>query len=83
MEEREPAGFAVVAHPGDTVLLCFDRDVTPEHFERISGSLKERLPEISFLLVSNVSGAVVYRPDDIPPAEGGGSNGSRIPVEAE
>lgn len=67
MEEREPAGFAVVTRPGDTVLLCFEGDVTPEHFERISGSLKERLPEIRFVLVSNVSGAVVYRPDTSHP----------------
>lgn len=64
MDLSESAVIAAIARPGDTVILCFASDVMPNQFQSLQADLTARLPHIKFVLVSNVSSAVVYRPND-------------------
>lgn len=64
MDLSESAVIAAIAQPGDTVILCFASDVMPNQFDAVQADLKAALPDIKFVLVSNVSSAVVYRPEE-------------------
>lgn len=68
MEALRRVEGAAVVRPGDTLVLCLGKDVTPEQFARFCDgagpALKERIPGVEVLLVGGVEQMLVYRPGE-------------------
>lgn len=55
-----PLRSGMVVHPGDTLVVTV-QDATAEDMERVSGVLKDRLPSVNVVLISDAEVAVVRK----------------------
>ncbi|MEV4033409.1 hypothetical protein [Streptomyces umbrinus] len=58
------AAELTVIRPGDKVLVRMPRDLRLEQAMQVAERLRERLPDVEFLVIAGVDGIDVYRPDE-------------------
>lgn len=58
-----------VIRPGDVVLLRMPREATAEQLHHIAEQLRERMPDVTFCVLTGVDGIDVFRNSE--PAVGG------------
>lgn len=63
---------AVVARPGDTVILGYTRRLTMMERDLLVEHVNEQLPDLKVLVFDGVQHLVVYQPDTVVPAPPGG-----------
>jgi len=56
---------AVIVRPGDTLVLRFHQELTPEEAAEIKQRLAEYMPDVSAVIL-NAEQMLVYRPNDDP-----------------
>jgi hypothetical protein len=64
----EIQGEALVARPGDTVLLTMRAPMSMALHDRIRTELEERMPGVQVVVVDQVSATVLYRPAELATA---------------
>lgn len=71
-----------VIRPGDKVLVRLPGDTRPVQAQYIAERLRERMPDVEWLVVSGVDGIDVYRPGEAGGLDGGERTSPQGPGEA-
>ncbi|WP_345562726.1 hypothetical protein [Nonomuraea rosea] len=60
---------ATVVRPGQTLVLCTPHQMSTAEADQMKARLREKLPGVELVLLTGVTQALVYEPDEIRAAD--------------